>query len=964
MSENSEILNKLTKNYNNINEIEEVYKTLESENKIIVVYADIEKTNLKHKYLSSPNQIPTLSVVNSWEKEAETGKICVKVVKPGIDRKQKIKINTEDDLYDNLYPDTEFIKKIYQHQATSGSIRINVVEKFERLTKTKITWHDKLEKPIQSEIKIMPRVDFDKLGRISGKRKHHTDSDGSDQDTRAKTRKKGTVDYGKCSCKVKKDNCNRIDSGCEQATENIFCNFTNCSVPEICKNTLENINKIETEIRETDNMGEGLFTKQDIKAGEMVIEYVGLIKDTEPENTTYTAELKTHFIDASDPEKSKNSRFINSSCEPNLHPIVWRERDSSYDRMVFVACTDIKKGSQLFWRYGVQYWKNSGKFCACKSQKCDNPEPVDQCSKEEKLTEIKSSGGETQPEPFQQNETKIFAELKPVSPKTINTIEKPVTQINPQSTTSQISIETVIEKKDENKQTGVDGINDSGPEIFEKIDLKNISVQISKKLSNDKKGKANRKIIENRKTRNENKNITAPLGKHPPRIANAFRATLATSCKNPESLDFHNSRIIQKDYYDSYNMDDDSYLIEDSDFINNPKIKRIFRQKEIGDKVFHWRLRNNLYDSSKKDSAPTGRYYDKKKNIIYETGKIIDMEKMINDTHESMKEVEEAQTVSLLYKPEERNNTEMILRRYQEEVATSSSSDSSDTSNHSGESYGDIATKFRRSWSDDCLSEKSEEECAIENTDKTASGKDLKEDLEAQQRSERIFKIVTSSDEFKILHEISEHVSKNAILLHPWACDKEKDCAKAIGLKNEQIVSDNWLNKLKDNVKQIGTDYSLLEIIFQKLKYMMERLFLEAVTFVESEKEDKYEQAVNRHSYVSRLGLNCAGDIDENVDADKVFLYAQNRLKVDLDEDLKAKVYGYILNSVQSYKTDHVKKCSLRTLYKIQNDTHIALNRNPWEREINAENEENLKFSLIDSAYTLPFDANIVKFKT
>jgi len=109
-------------------------------------------------------------------------------------------------------------------------------------------------------------------------------------------------------------------------------------------------------------VGYGLFAEERISDGSYVGEYTGLVRKNDrrycaPMNN-YCYEYpvldeieRSHVIDATD---GNLTRFINHSFEPNLKPVhVYHE---GYFHLIFLAIKEIKKGDQLCYNYGKQYW--------------------------------------------------------------------------------------------------------------------------------------------------------------------------------------------------------------------------------------------------------------------------------------------------------------------------------------------------------------------------------------------------------------------------------------------------------------------------------------------------------------------------------------------------------------------------------------------------------------------------------
>lgn len=116
-------------------------------------------------------------------------------------------------------------------------------------------------------------------------------------------------------------------------------------------------------------VGYGVFAAADIKKGQLIAEYVGIIYDKAtylkrvPYNANYCWSMIPHsslstevqfYVDAI---KSCNfTRFINHSYTPNVMPLPLYTPEGY--RMLYVACEDIAKDEQLLVNYGQGYWAN------------------------------------------------------------------------------------------------------------------------------------------------------------------------------------------------------------------------------------------------------------------------------------------------------------------------------------------------------------------------------------------------------------------------------------------------------------------------------------------------------------------------------------------------------------------------------------------------------------------------------
>lgn len=112
--------------------------------------------------------------------------------------------------------------------------------------------------------------------------------------------------------------------------------------------------------------GLGLFTEEDIPKGAYVIEYFG--RDV-PEKEQYTSKslylfeiTKKKTIDGTIRENT--ARYINHSCRPNC------EVEIRKGRVLVFAKRNIKKGEELAYDYGKEFFNEHIKPIGCKCVKC------------------------------------------------------------------------------------------------------------------------------------------------------------------------------------------------------------------------------------------------------------------------------------------------------------------------------------------------------------------------------------------------------------------------------------------------------------------------------------------------------------------------------------------------------------------------------------------------------------------
>lgn len=129
--------------------------------------------------------------------------------------------------------------------------------------------------------------------------------------------------------------------------------------------------------------GNGLFAGEDIRAGSLIVEYVGEVIDTEEyrERTEGSGDHHRAFmlqVEAGTYIDStlygNQSRFINHSCDANCKRIVAGE--GAGVRVGFVAARHIQAGEELSIDYGHSYVHQDGFVCLCGASTCRQAGPA------------------------------------------------------------------------------------------------------------------------------------------------------------------------------------------------------------------------------------------------------------------------------------------------------------------------------------------------------------------------------------------------------------------------------------------------------------------------------------------------------------------------------------------------------------------------------------------------------------
>ncbi|KAL9652876.1 hypothetical protein ABK040_010908 [Willaertia magna] len=168
-----------------------------------------------------------------------------------------------------------------------------------------------------------------------------------------------------CKCTSSKNcSCRKLNRTCTDR-----CNCENCD------NKFSILNYKLVAVGLSSVQGLGLFTLEDIKKHELIIEYVGELVSVPEENrrsvlydifkSSYLFELKQEFsVDAY--RKGNEARFINDAdgvvklkkTKNNCFPKVIFDDTTKDYKIGIYALHDIKKNSELFFSYGKRFWTN------------------------------------------------------------------------------------------------------------------------------------------------------------------------------------------------------------------------------------------------------------------------------------------------------------------------------------------------------------------------------------------------------------------------------------------------------------------------------------------------------------------------------------------------------------------------------------------------------------------------------
>lgn len=182
-----------------------------------------------------------------------------------------------------------------------------------------------------------------------------------------------------CNCTNENGACGP-DSDCLAVGLNIECTDKTCKLGDACQNRkMQRREWKKTVPAKTLNCGYGLHADEDIKGGELVIEYIGEVFDrammeerlkkcqAKGITTYYLMALgRDLFIDAR--TKASNARFVNHACNPNCKTVIWDVNGEK--RAGIFAIGDIPKGTELTYDYDFDYLDEAKCKCFCGAPNC------------------------------------------------------------------------------------------------------------------------------------------------------------------------------------------------------------------------------------------------------------------------------------------------------------------------------------------------------------------------------------------------------------------------------------------------------------------------------------------------------------------------------------------------------------------------------------------------------------------
>ena len=133
------------------------------------------------------------------------------------------------------------------------------------------------------------------------------------------------------------------------------------------------------DIARTGRKGHGLFSKQNLKKGQFIIEYIGEVlheDEYRARKQRYEEENRRHYyfmtlsssetIDAA--ERGNAGRFLNHSCEPNCETQKWMVNGELC--IGIYALTDVRQGEELTFDYNFERYGDNPIKCFCGTSRC------------------------------------------------------------------------------------------------------------------------------------------------------------------------------------------------------------------------------------------------------------------------------------------------------------------------------------------------------------------------------------------------------------------------------------------------------------------------------------------------------------------------------------------------------------------------------------------------------------------
>ena len=160
----------------------------------------------------------------------------------------------------------------------------------------------------------------------------------------------------------------------------VECDPAFCPCGDGCQNQkFQKKDYAKLDVQRTGRKGHGLFTKQALRKGQFIIEYIGEVlheDEYRSRKARYDEDGRRHYyfmtlsssetIDAA--ERGNAGRFLNHSCDPNCETQKWMVNGELC--IGIYALTDIDAGDELTFDYNFERYGDNPIKCFCGTSRC------------------------------------------------------------------------------------------------------------------------------------------------------------------------------------------------------------------------------------------------------------------------------------------------------------------------------------------------------------------------------------------------------------------------------------------------------------------------------------------------------------------------------------------------------------------------------------------------------------------
>ncbi|GAU95023.1 hypothetical protein RvY_06712 [Ramazzottius varieornatus] len=143
--------------------------------------------------------------------------------------------------------------------------------------------------------------------------------------------------------------------------------------------------KVSVDIFRTEGRGWGVRSREVIREGEYIGEYVGMLKRDVPSDVTggdyvhgLGEKLAGHRVAVDAEQQGNYTRFINHSCDPNVFvaKVAYETTIPGLLHLCLFALKEIKAYEEILIDYGYDFWvakASNGIYCKCETKMCHHP---------------------------------------------------------------------------------------------------------------------------------------------------------------------------------------------------------------------------------------------------------------------------------------------------------------------------------------------------------------------------------------------------------------------------------------------------------------------------------------------------------------------------------------------------------------------------------------------------------------